>query len=177
MTIAYFCPYCNSNQPGFEYWEGERLRICCPACGHPVEEVTANRWALSFERPKILCIDDDQLLLGLFADTLKGHDFHPLTASDGPSGIALAKQERPDLILVDVMMPNVDGYEVCSRMRADPDLKDLPIIIVTAILDPKLNVKAIQAGATLAMRKPFDPDQLIRLIRTTLARKAPCLVR
>ncbi len=172
MSVIYFCPQCNSNQPSFEYWEGERLKVRCQTCGYPVEEGIVDEGRVIFARPKVLCIDDDQLLLGLFRDTLASHDFQALTATDGPSGIASAKQERPDLILLDVMMPGLDGFDVCRRMRADPDLKDIPIIIVTAMLDPKLNVKGFQAGATLAMRKPFDPEQLIATIKTALALKS-----
>ncbi len=172
MSVTYFCPQCDSNQPSFEYWEGERLKVRCQTCGYPVEEGVVDEGRVSFARPKVLCVDDDQLLLRLFRDTLVSHDFQALTATDGPSGIASAKQERPDLILLDVMMPGMDGFDVCRRMRADPDLKDIPIIIVTAMLDPKLNVKGFQAGATLAMRKPFDSAQLIATIKTALALKS-----
>jgi DNA-binding response OmpR family regulator len=66
----------------------------------------------------------------------------------------------------------MDGFEVCRRMRADPDLKGTPIIIVTAMEDPKLNVKGFQAGATLATKKPFDPKKLVDTIKTALALKA-----
>jgi len=125
-----------------------------------------------FGKPKVLCIDDDKLLLGLVKHTLEGAEFEALIAADGPLGIAMAKKERPTLILLDVMMPEMDGFEVCRRMRADPILKDIPIIIVTAMVDPKLNVKGFQAGATLAIQKPYDPRKLIATIKTALALKA-----
>jgi len=172
MTATYFCPHCGSNQPSYEYWEHGDLKARCLTCGYPINEAAIGTASPAASRAKVLCIDDDRLLLGLFSLLLKGTDYDPLMASDGPSGIDTAKRERPDLILLDVMMPGMDGFEVCRRMRADPDLKDIPIIIVTAIADPKLNVKGFQAGATLAMLKPFEPQKLLNTVKTALALKA-----
>jgi DNA-binding response OmpR family regulator/DNA-directed RNA polymerase subunit RPC12/RpoP len=170
-TVIYFCSHCNENRETFEYYEGSHLKVRCQVCGYPVEEEVVRKEGVSFGRPKILCIDDDQLLLGLFVNALESYDFQAITATDGPSGIEKAKKERPDLILLDVMMPGMDGYEVCRRMRADPDLKETPIIIITAMTDPKLNVKGFQAGANLATKKPFDPKKLVDTIKTALALK------
>jgi DNA-binding response OmpR family regulator len=172
MSVTYFCFHCNANQLTFEYYEGAHLKVRCQVCGYPVEEGVVQKEGVTFGRPKILCIDDDQLLLGLFTHALESYDFQVLTATDGPSGIEKAKKERPDLVVLDVMMPGMDGFEVCRRMRADPDLKGTPIIIVTAMEDPKLNVKGFQAGANLATRKPFEPKKLVDTIRTALALKA-----
>jgi CheY-like chemotaxis protein len=105
---------------------------------------------VAFHRTKLLFVVDDKLLLGFFSDLAAAHGFQPLIAAGGPSGIAMAKRERPDLILLDVMMPAVDGFEVCRQMRADPELKDTPIVIITAMEDPKLNVKGfavVSAGS------------------------------
>jgi CheY-like chemotaxis protein len=170
MSVNYFCPHCGSIQPTYEFWEGGHLKVRCMTCGFPVEEGVVQKDRIVFTRQhKILCIDDDKLLLGLVATALQPHNFQTLTAIDGPSGIALAKRERPDLILLDIMMPDMDGFEVCRRMRADPDLHDTPIIILTALVDPKLNLKGFQAGANLAIQKPFDPKKLIDTIKTALA--------
>jgi DNA-binding response OmpR family regulator len=171
MSVTYFCSHCDANQLTFEYYEGSRLKVRCQVCGYPVEEGVVQKEGVTFGRPKILCIDDDQLLLGLFTSALENYDFQVITATDGPSGIEKAKKERPDLILVDVMMPGMDGYEVCRRMRADFDLKATPIIVITAMTDPKLNVKGFQAGANLAIKKPFDPKKLVDTIKTALALK------
>ncbi len=172
MAATYFCPHCGANQPSYEYWEHGELKARCLTCGYPIDEAPSGAASPSTAQGKILCIDDDKLLLGLFAHLLKDSEFEALVATDGPSGIALAQRERPALILLDVMMPEMDGFEVCRRMRADPALKDTPIIIVTAMVDPKLNVKGFQAGATLAMHKPLDPQKLINTIKTALALKA-----
>ena len=171
MSVVYFCSQCMKNQSTFEYYEGSRLKVRCQVCGFPVEEGVVEKGEVTFGRARILCIDDDQLLLALFMNVLESHDFQVFTASDGPSGILKAKKEHPDLILLDVMMPGMDGFEVCRRMRADPELKDVPIIIVTAMSDPKLNVKGFQAGANLAIKKAFDPKKLVDTIKTALALK------
>jgi DNA-binding response OmpR family regulator/DNA-directed RNA polymerase subunit RPC12/RpoP len=172
VDVTYFCSHCNTNQATFEYLDGNHLMVRCQVCGYPVEEGVAGEEEVVFARPKILCIDDDQLLLSLLSTVLKDNDFQALTAQDGPSGIEIAKRERPALILLDVMMPGMDGFEACRRMRTDPALKDTPIIIVTAMTDPKLNVKGFQAGATLATEKPYDTAKLINTIKTALAIKA-----
>jgi len=171
-SVTYFCSHCNTNQQTFEYYEGNHLLVRCQVCGYPVEEGVVEKEGVTFGRPKILFIDDDLLLLGLFTHTLEGYDFQVITAIDGPSGLEKAKKERPDLVVLDVMMPGMDGFKVCRRMRADPDLKGTPIIIVTAMEDPKLNVKGFQVGATLATKKPFDPKKLVDTIKTALALKA-----
>jgi len=168
---TYLCPHCESNQETFEYFEGTRLVVRCKVCGFPVEEDVVEKDHVTFQRTKLLFIDDDELLLGFFSNFATVHEFQPLIATDGPSGIALAKRERPDLILLDVMMPSVDGFEVCRRMRADPALKDTPIIILTAMEDPKLSVKGFKVGATLALRKPFEAKRMLDTIKTALALK------
>ena len=126
MGVTYFCPHCDSNQPTYEYWQAGHLKIRCQTCGFPVDEGVVDKDNVVFGKPKVLCIDDDKLLLGLVKHTLEGAEVEALTAADGPLGIAMAKQERPALILLDVMMPEMDGFEVCRRMRADPILKTSP---------------------------------------------------
>jgi len=175
VDMTYLCPRCLLTQPTFEFWEGERLLVRCQVCGYPIDAGTidpVDDKTVLFARRKILCIDDDKLLLALLSDVLRVYDFRPITATDGPSGIAIAKKERPDLILLDIMMPEMDGFEICRRMRADPDLKGVPLIILTAMVDLKLNVKGFKAGADLAVPKSFDIKKLIDTIRTALALKA-----
>ena len=120
---------------------------------------------------KVLCIDDDRLILELLATTLTSYGFVPLTAADGPTGIALAQAERPRLILVDIMMPEMDGFEVCRRLKADLRTNTIPLIILTASTDPKLNIRAFRAGADLALTKTFQPEKLIATLQAALALK------
>lgn len=168
---TFFCPFCCSAQQQVEYVEDGQKKLRCASCGSSAEAGPVEVRESIFDRPKVLCIDDDQLLLGLVRDTLEANGFEAITATDGPSGIEVAKRVRPDVILVDVLMPRVSGFEVCRRLRADPALKSTPIIILTAVSDPGLKEKGLEAGADLAMPKPSDSMQVVSIINRALALK------
>ncbi len=167
-SYTYFCPICMCKQNTWEQWVEGWLQVRCLACGYPVEEGIPAQGQVAFHKRKILFIDDEQVQLQLFTDLMKQHEFHPLTALDGPSGIALAVRERPSLILIDVMMPNMDGYEVCRQLRGMPVFRGTALVIFTVLRDPKLNSKGFQAGADLAITKTFASEKLIPIIRTLL---------
>ncbi len=171
MTNTAFCSYCFSNQPAVEHTEGGQRKFRCTTCGSPVEVAHPVRETVAVPPPKILCIDDDRLLLGLFSEALAAHGFQALTATNGPSGIETARKERPDLIFVDVMMPRMSGFEVCRQLRTDAKLRETPIILLTAAEDPNLEPKGKQVGATLSLHKPFGPGELLTTIRQILASK------
>ena len=169
MGNTFFCPFCCSSQQTQVYEEDGVRKVRCTSCGCPAEAVgIVEAKETAFDRPKVLCIDDDRLLLGLFRDTLQANGFEPLTAIDGPTGVEMAKRERPEVILVDVMMPRVSGFEVCRRLRAEPELATTPIIIMTAMMDPALKEKGLEAGADLAIPKPFDPMQIVTILNNAL---------
>ena len=168
MGNTFFCPFCCSSQQKQEHEEEGVRKVRCASCGCPAEAEVVETKESAFDRPKVLCIDDDRLLLGLFRDTMETHGFEALTAIDGPTGVEMAKRERPEVILVDVMMPKVSGFEVCRRLRADPDLATTPIIIMTAMMDPALKEKGLEAGADLAIPKPFDPMQIVTILNNAL---------
>ncbi len=167
MGSIFFCPYCCSSQEKYEYQEDGRRKFRCASCGSPVEGTGLTEES-TFGRAKVLCIDDDRLLLGLVKDAIEAHGFEALTATDGPSGLALAKAQQPDIILVDVMMPKMSGFEVCRHLRADPKTRGTPIIIITAMAESDLKTKGLEAGANLAIPKPFNPTQIIVLIKKAL---------
>ncbi len=174
---SHFCQFCQSMQPVYEYEEHGQTKSRCQTCGLPQDAPRLDRRMLTAEssssaRSRVLLIDDDQLLLGLLSKVLKEEGFELLTATTGYRAIELVKKEHPDLILLDVMMPGMSGFEVCRRLRSDPDSKDTPIIIITAVHDPQLNIKGFKAGATLAMRKPLETEALLDVVRTALALKA-----
>lgn len=169
MSKTFSCPFCKTDRLTYVHREGSAAKVRCQTCGYPVEEGPVEVEKLILGRPKILCIDDDRLLLRLFADLLERQNFEILTAFDGPLGVAMAKKEHPDLILLDVMMPETDGFEICRRLRADPGLTHTPIIILTAMPDPRVNIRGLEAGATMSIRKPFNLDRLIATIKTALA--------
>ncbi|HEY6156758.1 MAG TPA: response regulator [Gemmatimonadales bacterium] len=114
---------------------------------------------------RALLIDDDPDLLRLVQRTLEftaGWDV--ITAGSGAAGIELARSAPPDVILVDVMMPEMDGYEVCRRLKADPATGAVPIVLLTARRD--LNqARLAETGAAGVVLKPFQPEQLARQVR------------
>lgn len=174
MQAVHFCPQCQEERPTFEFYGEGTILIRCQVCGYPVaepspEEVLA---PIAAAGPTVLCIDDDPALLRVLADMLTRAGFTPITAPDGAAGLALAKRERPAAVLLDIMMPDLDGYEVCRQLRATRGLERLAIIMLTASADPKLNTNAFKAGADLAIRKPFDSQKLVATLRTALELKA-----
>lgn len=171
MGSTFFCPYCCATTEKYEYQEDGQRKFRCASCGTPADSDVL-REESTFGRAKVLCVDDDLLLLGLVKDVMEAHGLEALTASDGPSALSLAKAERPDLILVDVMMPKMSGFELCQHLRADPNLKGTPIIIITAMADPDLKTKGLGAGANLAIPKPFKPTQIVALVKKALELKA-----
>jgi DNA-binding response OmpR family regulator len=165
------CPYCRSPQPMEEFREGSQLKVRCQACGVPIESGPRAREGAASQSPTILCIDDDRLVLSVCSDALEWHGFRPLTAPDGPAGIETAKKERPDLILLDIMMPGMTGFEVCQRLRAEPEFQATPIILLTALSNPNLGVKGKEVGATTTMRKPFGTAEIVNTVERILGRK------
>ncbi len=93
-----------------------------------------------------------------------------LLASEGAEGIALAQRERPDVILLDVIMASMHGLEVCQALRAEPLLHGTPIILLTALVEPGLQVMAQKVQATCTMEKPMDPEELVRAIERVVRR-------
>ena len=170
MAEVEFCPYCKSSQPE-RSGEGDRSEGFCQVCGYPLRvEPTAPE---AFRPATILWIDDDRLLLSFCCEALHRRGYRILVAADGPSGIETAKAERPDLIILDVVMPGMNGLEVCRRLRAERETKDTPIVLVTAFHSPTLSVRGRAAGANSTIRKPFGPEHIINAIGKILGPKAP----
>jgi len=114
---------------------------------------------------RLVLIDDDPDLRKLVKLTLEftaGWEVH--AAADGLAGIRMVREQRPDVVLVDVMMPGVDGYEVCRRLKAEEETASIPLILLTARRE--LDEEALQGcGAAGVVPKPFDPDQLAERVR------------
>ena len=126
----------------------------------------------------VLWIDDDPLLLGLCVGVLEGHGYRVLTASDGAAGLTTAKQERPDVILLDVLMPTMTGFEVCRQLRLDSHLKNTPIILLTVLSDPGVANTGREAGADLTLTKLAHPETILTAIAQVLSeRGAPPWIR
>lgn len=121
-------------------------------------------------KKKILVVDDEADLLDLIEYNLTKENFEVLKASDGLKGIKQAKAHKPDLVLLDIMMPKLNGLEVCDMMRSDSDLKDIPIIFLTARSDERTEVEGLNAGADDYMTKPISTVKLVSHIKAVLRR-------
>jgi len=117
------------------------------------------------ERPTVLCIDDDPLVLHFYRDFLGAHGYRTLTATEGLLGIELAQRERPDMILLDVMLRGLSGFDICRKLRADPALRDIPIILITVWDHPSVVPTGQRAGANLTLRKPADVESILAVIQ------------
>lgn len=116
----------------------------------------------------ILIVEDDPKSLKLAKDLLKVSGYDTLQASDGAQGVELAKARKPDLILMDIMMPKMDGYTACQVIKTDTATKDIPVIMVTA-LGFELNKQlAERVGASGYITKPIDRQELVKTIGTFL---------
>ena len=119
---------------------------------------------------KILIVDDDTAIVELIKVNLELLGHETVTAYDGVRGFALARQELPDLIILDVMMPDVDGFTVASRIRNNSSTKDIPILMLTALSMIQDKTKGFDAGVDDYLVKPFDLDELKLRVRALLRR-------
>jgi hypothetical protein len=120
-------------------------------------------------KPKILIIDDEPANLATIESFLIGEGYALHLADGGRAGLDLARQIVPDLILLDVMMPECDGFEVCRRLRADPELGRIPIIVVTALDDESSRIEALRCGADDFVTKPCRREELRARVRTVVS--------
>ena len=119
-------------------------------------------------RALVLCIDDDPLVLHFYEDFLPEHGFQTLTATDGLLGIQIAADARPDVILLDIMLRGLSGYDICRMLRADPALREIPIILVSVLGDPSVATTGREAGATLTLQKTADVQRIVSAIADVL---------
>jgi two-component system alkaline phosphatase synthesis response regulator PhoP/two-component system response regulator VicR len=120
---------------------------------------------------KILIIDDDATMVNLLSTILEIDGFETRKALSGKDAFRLLSEEgAPDMVLLDIMMPEMDGFEVLARLRNDPATKKLPIIMLTARTDDKDIFEGWRRGADEYVTKPFDPRDLVETIRTVLSR-------
>ena len=122
--------------------------------------------------PRILVADDNAMNLDILRTRLAAHGYEILIAADGEEAVDVARRERPDLILLDIMMPKLDGFEVCRQLRADSGLPFVPIILVTAKGDTKDVVAGLEAGGDEYLTKPVDQAALLARVKSMLRIKA-----
>ena len=121
---------------------------------------------------RVLVVDDTPQNVKLLADILGARGFVAITASDGEEALAKLAAERPDIVLLDVMMPGLSGYDVCRRIRADPATALLPVVLVTSLDPHEERVKGIEAGADDFLQKPIHQAELLARVRSLLRIKA-----
>jgi two-component system cell cycle response regulator len=115
---------------------------------------------------RILVVDDIEANVRLLKAKLEAEYYEVLSACDGPSGIAMATSERPDMVLLDVMMPGMDGFEVCRRLKADPTTEHIPVVMVTALDGRRDRLTGLEAGADDFLNKPIDDVTLFARVRS-----------
>jgi PAS domain S-box-containing protein len=116
----------------------------------------------------VLIIDDEPANLRVMSDYLSSFGLEALIARDGETGIEKAQYARPDLILLDVLMPGMDGFETCRRLKADETLRDVPVIFVTALASTEDKIKGFQLGGVDYITKPFQHDEVLARVTTHL---------
>ena len=124
------------------------------------------------DRPLILAVDDEPANLALLRKLLTNQGYDVVEAVDGPSALGAVAAHGPDLVCLDVMMPGLDGIEVCQRLRRQPDQVGLPILLLTALDRPEDKVRGLEAGANDFLTKPFDQSELAARLRSLLRTKA-----
>src|SRR3970282_284186 len=113
----------------------------------------------------ILIIDDDHALCELVASTLSSAGFKVAAPFDGPTGSETARDAPPAIILLDMMIPGLDGVGTCERLKQDPVLGDIPVVGMTAFADLKYTERVFRAGAEFFLPKPFRAESLLRVVR------------
>jgi two-component system, cell cycle response regulator DivK len=117
---------------------------------------------------RILVVEDQDDNRRIIRDLLSSVGYEMIEALDGESGVRLAASQRPDLILMDIQLPVLDGYEATRRIRQNPDLDQVPIVAVTSYALSGDDAKAVAAGCNAYVAKPFSPRQLLATIRELL---------
>jgi formate hydrogenlyase transcriptional activator len=123
------------------------------------------------DQPSILVVDDTRANIGFLLETLSQAGYRVRVAPDGETALEQIQYSLPDLVLLDVMMPGIDGFETCRRIRKQPQLAQLPVIFMTALSDAQDKVRAFSAGADDYVTKPFQSEEVLARVHTHLARR------
>ena len=120
------------------------------------------------QKPKVLIVDDEPFNVDYLEQELEDSNYQFITASNGQEALEKIQSQLPDLILLDLRMPVLDGFAVLTKLKADPDLRDIPVIIISAANDSRSIVKGIKQGAEDYLTKPIDENLLITKLKEYL---------
>ncbi|MEE8451189.1 MAG: response regulator [Thermoguttaceae bacterium] len=120
------------------------------------------------KRPAILIVDDDEALADVLSRRLRQQKFDPITAGSGQAGLAKARSERPSLIVLDLRLPDIDGFSICEQLADEPATCEIPVIILSGMEKPDILRRCRAAGCHYFVRKPYDPNALLILIRQAI---------
>ena len=120
-------------------------------------------------KEKLLVVDDEKDFVGFISERLEAKGFDVLKAFDGKEGFKMAQSERPDLIILDVVMPEMNGYDVCRNLKTDANYKDIPIIMLTAKFQPNDIIFGKEMGTDAYLTKPLELELLLHTVNTLLS--------
>ncbi len=164
MHQTIVCPSCRVTTVLRHTSDGAPGEAACEHCGAPFPQDSPTP-----VRPlTVLCVDDDPLVLHFYKSFLTPRGYRTLTAPEGLQGMPVAHRDRPDVILLDVLLRGLSGYDICRKLRADPALRDIPVILLTAWEHPSVLETGRAAGATLTLRKPVDPETILTSLAQVL---------
>lgn len=124
-------------------------------------------------RPLILVVDDDEHDREIYGKMLWYNGFDVIFAEDGAAGLRLARERRPDLLLLDLVMPRMDGLSVCARLKESARTSSIPVIALTGLKRPGLGEKVVETGCLKYLEKPASPVQVLHEIETVIGRAPP----
>ena len=129
------------------------------------------------DQANILVVEDDDIVALTIERCLRRENYRVTLANSGVDGLQQARRRKPELVILDVIMPGMDGYAVCREMRADPILSDVPILFLTAKTKPEDRITGFNVGADDYLGKPFNLDELTLRVRAILRRTKPAFVQ
>ena len=119
-------------------------------------------------KKRVLVVDDEMYILNILDFSLDSEGFEVITAANGEQALGKALKVKPDLLVLDVMMPKIDGFEVCRALKAKAETKNIPVILLTAKDRDQDRAKGDEVGADVFMTKPFSPGRLIEQVQALL---------
>jgi CheY-like chemotaxis protein len=118
---------------------------------------------------RVLVIDDEMAIVDVIRKVLEWNGYEVLAATDGSRGFATAQRQSPDAIVLDLMMPVMDGFEVLEALRSNDRTANVPVLVLTAVLSDAVEERCISLGASSYLRKPFEPNELLEALQTMTA--------